>query len=1061
MKLAGADTVPKVVESRTSGVPAPAPHELRRERLLEVLHRHRARPLILLVAAAGFGKTTLAATYARDSGGAVAWLTLQPGDRDTRRLFTRLANALDAGFGEPGSVPALRRGLAEGAEGVGLARLLLDDLAQAPSGFIIVLDEFQLLGSDAEDANRSVDTLIRGLPEVGQIVIASREPPALSMTRLVVEGAVFPLGTEDLRLTADETRALRAKLGGDSSRDEKADGWVAGILLGGAPGRLGAAGASVLGIYVESEILARLTDDEQKWLASLSVFDNITPQIAERALGEGPWSTRLLALAERCFFLARRQDGSYGLHSFIRETAYNHLLRSPGDRARRAWAVARQLAEEASDPEGVVRACQELGQIDGAVAVVSRSAGEAAQTGRWQKALDTLRLLPEPVRRAQPELSLIEARALLNTGHPDLGRQAADAALKHGGRSGDVFVQISALVELATVTFASDLTAAEDWLAAADHILRHCNLPADQRHLLEGKTLGVRGICASSAGDIAGAREAFENGERVLSLLGPSRELALVQQNLGSFCNRIGEYAKAEAALASAAYHWRLMGDSIGRAVSQTVLGDLHLRLGNLDAAGAELNDALIAARSVGAVRMEAWAIESLGQWHRANGRIVEAVTAFDESIRLAEEIVERELLAEALVWRAEVALLQDDLPTARTLLARAQAEGQRAGSSTTLASVDRALGRMHLVDGAVTRAVNHFDAALQRAGDAWGPDQKAETLYWLGTAHLELDRPQKANSCLEEAISLARQANLPALLAGPAAEDPRLLHSGRKLGTSPLILGEVERLSATRRPWTGIRKPEGVIVVVQNELPRLEVQLFGSFLLHRDGELVNKASRKVDRARELAALLILNPKGLPDETIAEMMFPDMPRESAKHNLQMAVYSLKKDLDSSAAVRYSARAYQLNPQLEVLADVREFEAALATARGANGSQLVTSLSRAVELYKGPLLADAAWDWLEPVRLQYRSRYVSAAVQLADVLAPTDSARSDRLAEELLAVAPETDLAYERLIHNARLRRDGAALRRLQNRYFQAAAQFGFPVNTRLIYDGGTGARAAR
>src|ERR1051326_6567260 len=125
-------TVHKPVETRTSGVPQPAPHELRRERLLEVLHTNRARPLILLVAPAGFGKSTLAATYARDSGGAVAWLTLQPGDRDTRRLFSRLADALDAGFGQSGSVPELRRSLGQGADGLGLARPLLDDIAQAP-----------------------------------------------------------------------------------------------------------------------------------------------------------------------------------------------------------------------------------------------------------------------------------------------------------------------------------------------------------------------------------------------------------------------------------------------------------------------------------------------------------------------------------------------------------------------------------------------------------------------------------------------------------------------------------------------------------------------------------------------------------------------------------------------------------------------------------------------------------------------------------------------------------------------------------------------------------------
>src|SRR5207302_10372672 len=120
------------VESRSSGVPGPAPHELRRERLLEALHKHRARPLVLLVAAAGYGKSTLAATYARDSGAAVVWLSVQPADRDSRRFFARLADALDASFEASAAVPELRRGLASGADGVGLARLLLADLSNAP-----------------------------------------------------------------------------------------------------------------------------------------------------------------------------------------------------------------------------------------------------------------------------------------------------------------------------------------------------------------------------------------------------------------------------------------------------------------------------------------------------------------------------------------------------------------------------------------------------------------------------------------------------------------------------------------------------------------------------------------------------------------------------------------------------------------------------------------------------------------------------------------------------------------------------------------------------------------
>src|SRR5207245_6141731 len=187
----------------------------------------------------------------------------------------------------------------------------------------------------------------------------------------------------------------------------------------------------------------------------------ITAHAAERVLGPGPWQYRLLSLTERCPFLVMGQDGSYRLHALIRETVLNRLRRSPDDRSTQAWTVARQLAEEAADPVVVVRACQELGQIDGAVELVRRAATEGVQTGRWPAVLVTLELLPEVVRRAHPDLCLIEARALLNTGHPERAHEAAETALQYGGPTGAVPVQIPALVELATVTYTSDMAAAD------------------------------------------------------------------------------------------------------------------------------------------------------------------------------------------------------------------------------------------------------------------------------------------------------------------------------------------------------------------------------------------------------------------------------------------------------------------------------------------------------------------------------------------------------------------------------------------------------------------------
>ena len=123
---------------------------------------------------------------------------------------------------------------------------------------------------------------------------------------------------------------------------------------------------------------------------------------------------------------------------------------------------------------------------------------------------------------------------------------------------------------------------------------------------------------------------------------------------------------------------------------------------------------------------------------------------------------------------------------------------------------------------------------------------------------------------------------------------------------------------------------------------------------------------------------------------------------------------------------------------------------------------IQALTKAVDVYRDPLLGDVAWTWVEPIRLEYRGRYIGAALQLADLLARADPARSDGLAESAIAIAPETDIAYERLIQNALARRNALEVRRLRNRYVQAAQQYGFTPDPRLaVRSAGAALPAAR
>jgi len=705
------------------------------------------------------------------------------------------------------------------------------------------------------------------------------------------------------------------------------------------------------------------------------------------------------------------------------------------------------VAEEMFDTGVLVRACQELGQLEGAVELVRRVSNEAMAAGRWSDGLVTLELLPMSVRRAHPDLCLAESRALLQTGRPKEATLAAETAMQHGGRTDDVDVQVSAIVELALIGILSgDVSVSEDWLSAAEHLLRNAGLPTERRRVLEGRAQGVRGMCLATRGRTVEAREAFESAERVLKLVGPSGDLALVQQNFGVFCNRVGDFEKAETELSAAVRFYRTEGDQGRLAHTLIALGEIYLRLGDVEKAGATLESAETAARDIGATRSEPWIVLALGQWHRASGRIGSAVEALDRAVEMAVAASDRELLLQALVFRAEVAIVQSKLDLARDLLERAQAEAQRLGSDSFVASAHRALGRLHLADGAGGRALSHLEAALQRGGEQWSPDERAETLYWLGTTYIHLDRPLLARQALEQALQIIDEAHRPAMLQVPAGEDARLLQFGLDHGLNPGVLRAIAELAATRQPWSGGVKPTAEIrVVAKNELPRLEARLFDSFEVYSDGALLETPSK----VRELLALLILNPKGLPDESITEQMWPEMTPERALHNLQTTAYKLRNAL-SKPAVRFGDGTYQLSPQVEVVADVQEFDKALARARGTTGEQQIQFLSVAVELYRDPLLAGVAWRWVETARADYRARFIEAALNLADLVAASDLTRSDLLAERVVAVAPDTDMAYERLIHNARTRRDPRTLRRTLRRYETAAAQYGFNTNPRLL-----------
>ena len=186
-----------------------------------------------MVAAAGYGKTTLLAQWAARTSGRSPG-SLDEHDADAVTLLRHLAAAFDAV--EPLD-PSLHEALAApGAPGwTTVAPRLAAALTSCSRPFVIVLDNVELLRRG--DASAVVLALAKSLPDGSVLALSGRTAPPLPIARLRAAGWVFELGTEELAFGRREAQLLVRDVGrklDDAQVAElvaRTEGWPAGLHL--------------------------------------------------------------------------------------------------------------------------------------------------------------------------------------------------------------------------------------------------------------------------------------------------------------------------------------------------------------------------------------------------------------------------------------------------------------------------------------------------------------------------------------------------------------------------------------------------------------------------------------------------------------------------------------------------------------------------------------------------------------------------------------------------------------------------------------------------------------
>jgi len=412
---------------------------VRRDRLLLRLDSVPIGTLTLVACPAGFGKSSLLASwYAIEAARRpTAWLTLDKADNDPVVLWSyllealrRVCSSMDASLFHTAVVaPTITEVL--------LPRLV-NTLAEQPATTLILDDFHELTDGPARD---SITWLVGHAPRNVRVVLSTRREPDLPLATMRARGELIELRADDLRFTLEEADEFlnRGQLLGLTASDvsvlvERTAGWPAGLYLAALSlrpaadrhrlvTRFSASNRHVID-YLEAEVLAAHDPADLELLIRCSVLDQLTGPVCDALLDRDDSADALKRLARTNLFVVPLDDDSdgYRLHPLFAQLMRVELGRLDSDVAVELKLRAYAWHREHGNTADAIGYAIEAGLYPEASDLVAASWIHWVNAGMYDTVLTWVRRLPDPVSRNDLRLQLVQGWAESMAGR---GREAA------------------------------------------------------------------------------------------------------------------------------------------------------------------------------------------------------------------------------------------------------------------------------------------------------------------------------------------------------------------------------------------------------------------------------------------------------------------------------------------------------------------------------------------------------------------------------------------------------------------------------------------------------------
>lgn len=406
-------------------VTPPALRALRRDRIVSRLASVWDRSLAVVVAPAGYGKTTAIADFIASTAVPAAWYRIEAWDSDEAGLLAHVERALQQIIpdvhGPWTSVPECAEALEHSVH----------------ERAILVFDDVHTI--EDSPAEQGLERLIECAPAALAIVVAGRAVPGFNMPRLRMLDNLVEVYADDLRFRQWEVEQLFQHCYGQRLEPDelahltrRTDGWAAGLQLFHLATRDKAPGdrrkvldglsshSHLVREFLTRNVLSQLPADLREFLIATPLLGQLTGELCDVYLSRTDSSSVLLELERRRLFMQRLDvDSKYRYHEVLRSHLEAMLADSVGETALRGLSArAGRLLEERGAFADALRAYARAEDSEAANRVLSAQGSRLArEPGRW------IDRLPPALLDNDPWLLLALARRHGSAGRP---RQALD-----------------------------------------------------------------------------------------------------------------------------------------------------------------------------------------------------------------------------------------------------------------------------------------------------------------------------------------------------------------------------------------------------------------------------------------------------------------------------------------------------------------------------------------------------------------------------------------------------------------------------------------------------------